>query len=100
MQMTGRIAIAGASTVLAATAMAIGSGPASANTTQPSQGHPAVAVSGCARSAADRHDAARQPTDQWIEDQLATFYPSSRQRLAVFDPWVKDQLALFQKTGR
>ncbi|MEW2288340.1 hypothetical protein [Streptomyces sp. NPDC047841] len=100
MQMTGRIAIVGASTMLAAGAMAIGSGPATANTAQAPEPRPAVAVSGCAQSSADRHPAARQPTDQWIEDQLASFYPSSKQRLAVFDPWVKDQLALFQETGR
>ncbi|MFG3013974.1 hypothetical protein ACGFZB_26820 [Streptomyces cinerochromogenes] len=40
------------------------------------------------------HGGARQPTDPWIADQLATFYPSAAHRLAVFDPWVKDQLAL------
>ncbi|WP_225809920.1 hypothetical protein [Streptomyces spinosus] len=100
MQMTGRIAIVGASTVLAAAAMAIGGGPATADTIQASEHHPAVAVSGCAQNSAGRHHAARQPMDRWIEDQLTTFYPSSKQRLAVFDPWVKDQIALFQQTGR
>ncbi|MFJ4525669.1 hypothetical protein ACIP4Y_32805 [Streptomyces sp. NPDC088810] len=99
MQMTGRIAIIGASTVLAASALAIGSGPATATTAQTPEHHPAVGVPGGAQHSPDRHPAARQPTDPWIEDQLATFYPSSKQRLAVFDPWVKDQLALFQ-TGR
>lgn len=37
---------------------------------------------------------AQQPTDPWIADQLAAFYPSAARQLAVFDPWVKDQLAL------
>ncbi|GGS55361.1 hypothetical protein GCM10010206_16470 [Streptomyces cinerochromogenes] len=41
----------------------------------------------------DHHGSARQPTDPWIADQLAAFYPSAAHRLAVFDPWVKDQLA-------
>ncbi|MGW5491466.1 hypothetical protein [Streptomyces olivaceoviridis] len=100
MQMTRRIAIVGASTVLAAGAMAIGSGSATAATTQTPEHHPAVGVPGGAQRSTDRPHAARQPTDRWIEDQLATFYPSSKHRLAVFDPWVKDQLALFQKTGR
>lgn len=100
MQMTGRIAIVGASTLLAVGAMAIGSGPATAVTAQAPEHHPAVGVSGGTQHSSDRHNAARQATDRWIEDQLATFCPSSKQRLAVFDPWVKDQLALFQKTGR
>ncbi|POX63122.1 hypothetical protein C3492_13270 [Streptomyces sp. Ru62] len=100
MQMTGRIAIVGASTVLAAGAMAIGGGPATAITAQAPEEHPAVGATGGTQHSSDRHHAARQPADPWIEDQLATFCPSSKQRLAVYDPWVKDQLALFQKTGR
>ncbi|MEU6587769.1 hypothetical protein ABZ923_00780 [Streptomyces sp. NPDC046881] len=100
MQTTRRIAIFGASTVLAACAMAIGSGPATASTARTPEPRPAADTAGITQHSTDRHHAARQPTDPWIEDQLATFYPSSKQRLAVFDPWVKDQLALFQKTGR
>ncbi|WP_051790006.1 hypothetical protein [Streptomyces sp. NRRL S-1022] len=100
MQMTRRIAIFGASTVLAAGAMAIGSGPATAAAAQAPEHHPVVAVPGGSQHLTARDPAARQPTDPWIEDQLATYYPSSKQRLAVFDPWVKDQLALLQRTGR
>ncbi|GGW16116.1 hypothetical protein GCM10018980_17410 [Streptomyces capoamus] len=99
MQMSRRIAIAGASTVLAAGATMIGGGPASAHTAPAPVHHPAAVVPAAAPHHTGRHHAARQPTDPWIEDQLATFYPSSEQRLAVFDPWVKDQLALFQKSA-
>ncbi|MFF9817698.1 hypothetical protein [Streptomyces sp. NPDC014006] len=99
MQMTGRIAIAGASTVLAAGTMGIGSGPATATTSQAPAHHAAAAPAGTEQTT-DRHPAARQPTDPWIEDQLAAFYPSSTKRLAVFDPWVKDQLALFGNGSR
>ncbi|POX57394.1 hypothetical protein C3489_00985 [Streptomyces sp. Ru71] len=95
--MTRRMAMAGAATVMAAGALAVGSGPATAATTSTPEHHPAAEVPGGRDHSHDRHHAARQPTDPWIKDQLTTFYPSSTSRLAVFDPWVKDQLALFEK---
>jgi hypothetical protein len=100
MKMTRRIAIVGASTMIAAGAMVSGSGPASAATPRTLEHHAALGTSVGAKHFTDRHHSARQPTDPWIEDQLATFYPSSTQRLAVFDPWVKDQLALFERGTR
>ncbi|MFF8861254.1 MULTISPECIES: hypothetical protein [unclassified Streptomyces] len=98
MKFTRRIAIVGASAAMAAGAMAIGGGPAVAATPHTPGHHPATA--GAERPSAGRHHDARQPTDPWIEDQLATFYPSSAKRLAVFDPWVKDQLAKFGDTTK
>ncbi|KMS71082.1 hypothetical protein ACZ91_65210 [Streptomyces regensis] len=100
MRMTGRIAIVGASALLAAGAVALGGGPAMAATAQTPEHHPAAGVPRDTEHSSDRDRAARQPTDAWIADQLATFCPWSQHRLAVFDPWVKDQLATFEKTGR
>ncbi|MGV9626853.1 hypothetical protein [Streptomyces sp. NPDC003487] len=130
MKTTRRIALVGASAMLAGGAVLAGSGSATAATPAapdpcaaagataghapstgapagqaPSTGAPAGqapstrATAGQAPSTGG-HRAARQPTDPWIEDQLATFCPSSTHRLAVFDPWVKDQLAQFQQGAR
>ncbi|MEW2251750.1 hypothetical protein AB0907_31025 [Streptomyces sp. NPDC006975] len=120
MKTTRRIALVGASAMLAGGAVLAGSGSATAATPPapdpcaaagatagqaPSTGAPAGqapstgAPAGQAPSTGG-HRAARQPTDPWIEDQLATFCPSSTHRLAVFDPWVKDQLAQFEQGAR
>ncbi|SEE21728.1 hypothetical protein SAMN05216532_7372 [Streptomyces sp. 2231.1] len=98
MKFTRRIAIVGASAAMAAGVMAVGGGPAVAATPHTPGHHHAAA--GAERPSAERHHDARQPTDPWIEDQLATFYPSSAQRLAVFDPWVEDQLVKFGDTTK
>ncbi|MFF9207788.1 MULTISPECIES: hypothetical protein [unclassified Streptomyces] len=100
MKTTRRIALVGASAMLAGGAVLAGSGSATAAT--PPAPDPCAAAGATAGQApsAGGHRAARQPTDPWIEDQLATFCPSSTHRLAVFDPWVKDQLAQFEQGAR
>ncbi|MFB0619274.1 hypothetical protein [Streptomyces sp. AGS-58] len=96
MKLTRRIAVAGACAAIAGGALLAGGSPALA-ATPGAAGH--LPVHGTAGGACGHH-AARQATDPWIADQLATFYPSSTQRAAVFDPWVKDQLALFPPASR
>ncbi|MFF9087461.1 hypothetical protein ACF1BE_13765 [Streptomyces sp. NPDC014991] len=90
MKLTRRIAVAGACAAIAGGALLAGGSPALAAAPR-AAGH--LPVHGTAGGS--RHHTAQQPTDPWIADQLATFYPPSTQRAAVFDPWVKDQLALF-----
>jgi hypothetical protein len=110
MKTTRRIALVGASAMLAGGAVLAGSGSATAAT--PPAPDPCAAAGAPAGKAPSTgapagqapstggHRVARQPTDPWIEDQLATFCPSSTHRLAVFDPWVKDQLAQFEQGAR
>lgn len=100
MKTTRRIALVGASAMLAGGAVLAGGGSATAAT--PPAPDPCAAAGAPAGQAPSTggHRVARQPTDPWIEDQLATFCPSSTHRLAVFDPWVKDQLAQFEQGAR
>ncbi|MES4891063.1 hypothetical protein [Streptomyces sp. NPDC096012] len=97
MRLTSRTAMAGVCATMTAGAVLFGGSSAMAATPHAAEHLPAQ-VGTCHH--ADRHHTARQATDRWIEDQLATFYPSSKNRLAVFDPWVKDQLAQFPPRDR
>ncbi|MFI5976097.1 hypothetical protein [Streptomyces sp. NPDC051452] len=102
MRLTRRMAMAGVSATMAAGAVLAGGSSAMAATTTPPTAARLPVPSAAADTGRhlDHHRDARQPTDRWIEDQLATFYPSSIHRLAIFDPWVKDQLATFCPDGR
>lgn len=92
MKLTRRITGAAVSAALAAGAVLVGGGSAMAVTSQVGEHHPVTGATAGVTAGTNGHDTARQPTDPWIADQLATFYPSAAHRLAVFDPWVKDQL--------
>jgi hypothetical protein len=100
MRLTPRTAMAGACATMAAGAVLFGGSSAMAAAPHAAERLPAHISAAGTGHHLDRHHTARQPTDRWIEDQLATFYPSSKHRLAVFDPWVKDQLAQFPPDDR
>ncbi|MEU2337838.1 hypothetical protein ABZ608_30360 [Streptomyces sp. NPDC013172] len=95
MKLTRRITGAAVCAALAGGAVLAGGGSALAATSQACAHHPVAGAAAGVRG----HGSAGQPTDPWIADQLAMFYPSAAHRLAVFDPWVKDQLAMSQ-SGR
>ncbi|MEW2301488.1 hypothetical protein AB0958_16155 [Streptomyces sp. NPDC006655] len=99
MKLTRRITGAAVGAALACGVVLVGGGSAMAATSQVGDHHPVTGATAGVPAGAKGHGPARQPTDPWIADQLAAFYPSAAHRLAVFDPWVKDQLALSQ-SGR
>ncbi|MFG2604855.1 hypothetical protein ACGFT2_15110 [Streptomyces sp. NPDC048514] len=100
MRLTPRTTMAGVCATVAAGAVLLGGGPATAATPAAAEHVPAQVTAADTGHHLGRHHTARQPTDRWIEDQLATFHPSAEKRLAVFDPWVKDQLAAFPPAER
>ncbi|GAA3131994.1 hypothetical protein GCM10010521_17390 [Streptomyces rameus] len=88
MMLTRRIVSAGVCAAIAGGALMAGGSSAMAATPAADHHRAPGATAG-----AESRGTARQPTDPWIADQLATFYPSAARRQAVFDPWIKDQLA-------
>ncbi|MFF4398562.1 hypothetical protein [Streptomyces sp. NPDC001480] len=90
MKLTRRIANAGVCAALAGGAVLAGASSATAATSSTGEHNQVPSTTAGIKG----HDTARQPTDPWIADQLATFFPSAAHQLAVFDPWIKDQLAL------
>ncbi|MFF8731950.1 hypothetical protein ACF073_36565 [Streptomyces sp. NPDC015171] len=101
MGLTRRVAMAGVSaTMMAGAVLAGGSSAMAATTVSPAAGRLPAQSAAADGPRSDRHRDSQRPADRWIEDQLATFYPSYTHRPAAFDPWVRDQVATFFPAGR